>query len=53
MKRSVCDELQLRLQEYTWEAPVNRDRHVQHLAADLPMAGYTDDPPDEGVEYLN
>jgi hypothetical protein len=53
MKKPDCDELQLRLQEYTWEAPVNRDRHVEHLAADLPMPDYTDSPPDEGKEYLH
>jgi hypothetical protein len=51
MKKPDRDELQLRLQEYTRETPVNRDRHVEHLAADLPMAGFTDSPPDEEVEY--
>jgi hypothetical protein len=51
MKKTVSHELQLRLQEYTRETPVNRDRHVEHLVADLPMAGYNDNPPGEEVEY--
>ena len=53
MKKPDHDELQLRLQEYTWQepAPGCRDRHVEHMVADLPMAGYTDSPPDEEVEY--
>lgn len=51
MKKPTHEELQLRLQEYTWQASGNRDRQVAYLAADMPMAGYTDSPPDEEVEY--
>ena len=53
MKKPDYDELQLRLQEYTWEAPVNRDRHVEHLATDLPMPSYTDSPPDVEKKYMH
>ena len=55
MKKPVYDELQLRLQEYNWQAPApgSRDRQPGTPAADMPMAAYANSPPDEEVEYLH
>ena len=55
MKKPDHDELQLRLQEYTWQepAPGSRDRRPGTLTADMPMTACTDSPPDEEKEYLH
>ena len=55
MKKPDHDELQLRLQEYTWQepAPGSRDRRPGSLAADMPMTACTDSLPDEVKEYLH
>ena len=55
MKKPDHDELQLRLQEYTWQEPASgsRDTRPGTLAADMPMTACTDNPPDEGKKYLH